>query len=155
MEFAESYGEKKRFAEEGDGFFRRENGHGVFFILVVDPCFPLLSVGGGHGGNIKWVDEMNGICCERFGWVLLIEQCRLACTRRERPQEAADILWLRGRAPPPGNNRLIKLSWTDGTIPPASCNISNHFAELSLYLSCFLMDQLIENIRSRLRWCDT
>lgn len=77
------------------------------------PVLPPLSVGGGHGGNIKWVDEMNGICCERFGWVLLIEQCRLACTRRERPQEAADILWLRGRAPPPGNNRLIKLSWTD------------------------------------------
>lgn len=100
------------FAEEGDGFFRRTSGHGVFFILVVDPCFPPLYFGGGRGGNIKWVDEMNGICCERFGWVLLIEQCRLACTRRERPQEAADILWLRGRAPPASNNRLIKLSWS-------------------------------------------
>ena len=35
--------------------------------LSLTPVPPLYPLGVGTGGNIKWVDEMNGICCERFG----------------------------------------------------------------------------------------
>ena len=50
----------------------------------------------------------------------------------ERPQQAADIFWLRGRTPPPGNNCLIKLSWTDGAIPRSCDNAFKTFHNVFL-----------------------
>jgi hypothetical protein len=83
---------KQGFGGEGDSFFRRPNGRSVSCWFV-----PVLFSAGGtkkthESGIKKWVDRVNGICCQCFGRVLLIEQWRLVCTPRVQPHEAADVL---------------------------------------------------------------